>query len=183
MNNKNKEGCFYASKAPPAYRCWRGWKGVRQLLFLKIADHLVAVLALVGPAGDVEPVLAMGVLEDELVEVGVVLQEVEPAVGNVHVGVRTVVLPVGVGGLGQADVGRFSEGVLGGIDASYLDVEQVASVTAGDNDRLPGKGSEGFENLFAQLLEGRDVLRWNAVVNAVGLGGGTPLKLCESEVR
>lgn len=182
MNNKNKEGNFYASKAPPAYRGWRGWKGVRRLLLLKIADHLVAVLALVGTAGDVEPVFAMGVLEDELVEVGMVLQEIEPAVGNVHVGMREVVSPVGVGGAGQTDVGGFAQGVLRGIDTSHLDVEQTASVTAGDNDRLPSKGSEGFENLFAQLLQGRDVPRWNAVVNAKGLGGGTPLKLCESEV-
>ena len=46
------------------------WGGT--LLLLKIADDLVAVLALVLAAGDVDPVFAMGMLEDELVEVDMV---------------------------------------------------------------------------------------------------------------
>ena len=37
------------------------------LLLLKEVDDLMAVLALVGSAGDVDPVFAMGMLEDELV--------------------------------------------------------------------------------------------------------------------
>ena len=77
-----------------------------------MADDLVAVLALVGSAGDVNPVFAMGMLEDELVEVGVVLQEIEPAVGNGHVGMREVVAPIDIRGSGQADVAGFAGHVL-----------------------------------------------------------------------
>ena len=61
----------------------------------------MAVPAPVLAAGNVEPeVLAVGGFEDELVEVGVVLQKVEPAAGNGHVGMRPVVRPIGVGGSG-----------------------------------------------------------------------------------
>ena len=72
----------------------------------------MAVLALVLAAGDVEPVFAMGMLEDELVEVGVVLQEVEPAVGNGHVGMCFAITLFGVLGDRKADVAGFSQGVL-----------------------------------------------------------------------
>ena len=66
---------------------------------------LLSVLA----AGNVDPVvLAVLGLENELVEVGMLLQEGEPTVGNVHVGVALVVVPSGIGCLGQADVGRLS---------------------------------------------------------------------------
>ena len=118
----------------------------------------MAVLALVGSAGDVDPVFAMGMLEDELVEVGVVLQEIKPTVGNGHVGMREVVAPINIRGSGQADISCFAKGVLGGIDASDFEVELRATVAGADNDRLAREGSEGFEDLFAELLEGRDVL-------------------------
>ena len=72
----------------------------------------MAVLALIGSAGDVDPVFAMGVLEDELVEVGMALQETEPAVGNGHVGMREVVAPIDIRGSGQADISCFAKGVL-----------------------------------------------------------------------
>lgn len=72
----------------------------------------MAVLAFVGTAGDVDPVFAMGMLEDELVEVGVVLQEIKPTVGNGHVGMREVVAPIDIRGSGQADIGCFAGHVL-----------------------------------------------------------------------
>ena len=72
----------------------------------------MAVLALVGSAGDVDPVFAMGMLEDELVEVGVVLQEIKPTVGNGHVGMREVVAQIDIRGSGQADISCFAKGVL-----------------------------------------------------------------------
>ena len=50
--------------------------------------------------------------EDELVEVGVMLKEVEPLVGNVHVGVSEVVVPIGVWGLRNLNVGCFAKCVL-----------------------------------------------------------------------
>ena len=130
----------------------------------------MAVLGAVALAGDVDPVFAMGMLEDELVEVGVVLQEIKPAVGNGHVGMREVVTPINIRGSGQADVAGFAKGVLGGIDASNLEVELWASVAGADDNRLARELPEGFEDFFAELLEGRDVLRWNAIVDAK-LGG------------
>ena len=72
----------------------------------------MAVLALVLAAGDVDPVFAMGMLEDELVEVGMALQETEPAVGNGHVGMREVVAPIDIRGSGQAYVAGFAGHVL-----------------------------------------------------------------------
>ena len=57
-------------------------------LFEEEVDDLMAVARAVGLEGDVDPVFAMGMLEDELVEVGMVLQEIKPSVGNGHVGMR-----------------------------------------------------------------------------------------------
>lgn len=94
----------------------------------------MAVPAPVLTAGDVEPeVLAVGGFEDELVEVGVVLQKVEPAAGNGHVGMRPVVCPIGVGGSGEVDVGSLSQGVLGGIGTSHPEVELRATVARADD--------------------------------------------------
>ena len=107
-------------------------------------DDLLSVAGAVALEGDVDPVDAMGMLEDELVEVEVVHHPEEP-------------LPAGMV-VGDADVTGFAKGVLGGIDASDLHVELWATVAAADYNRLLCEGSEGFENLFAQLLEGRDVL-------------------------
>ena len=45
----------------------------------------MAVARAVGLAGDVDPVFAMGMLEDEQVEVGMVLQEIKPSVLNGYV--------------------------------------------------------------------------------------------------
>lgn len=128
----------------------------------------MAVLGRVLAAGDVEPVVeAVGGFEDELVEVGVLPEEGDPAVGGFEVGVGTVVFPAGVGGLGKTDVGGFSEGVLAGIDASYTDVEGVGAVAAGDDDGLPGEGPQGFEDGAAELLEHWDVVHGDGVVDAV----------------
>ena len=71
---------------------------------------------------------------------------------------REVVAPINIRGSGNADVAGFAKGVLGGIDASDFDVELWATVARADDDGLAREGSEGFEDLFAQLLEGRDIL-------------------------
>ena len=81
-------------------------------LFEEEVDDLMAVARAVGLAGDVDPVFAMGMLEDELVEVGMVLQEIKPSVGNGHVGMREVVAPIDIRGSGQAYVAGFAKGVL-----------------------------------------------------------------------
>ena len=72
----------------------------------------MAVLAFVGSAGDVDPIFAMRVLEDELVEVGMVFQEIKPTVGNGHIGMRKVVAPIDIRGSVQAYVAGFAKGVL-----------------------------------------------------------------------
>ena len=81
-------------------------------LFEEEVDDLMTVARAVRLAGDVDPVFAMGMLEDELVEVGMVLQEIKPSVGNGHVGMREVVAPIDIRGSGQAYVAGFAEGVL-----------------------------------------------------------------------
>ena len=48
-------------------------------------------------------------LHNQLVKVGVVLQEVEPLLGEFHVGVELVVIPVRVGIERHMDVGSFQE--------------------------------------------------------------------------
>ena len=81
-------------------------------------------------AADVQPViLVVGCFEDELVEVGVVLNEVHPAFGLLKVGVAAVVVPRGVGGEGQKEVGGFAQGVLRGIGATHFHVQLVTAVS------------------------------------------------------
>ena len=127
----------------------------------------LAVLA----AGDVDPVVvAVGGLQDELVEVGVLLEVGEPTVGNLHIGVAFAVSPRGVVGFGQGNVGGFAQGVLAGIDASYLDVEGWAAVAGTDDDGLSGERSEGFEDGATELLQRGDVLCGDGVVYAVCVG-------------
>ena len=118
----------------------------------------MAVLAFVGSAGDVDPVDAtVGGLLDELVVVAVVHDPGEPSVEYVGVG-EALALVAREGILGDADVAGFAKGVLGGIDASDLDVELWATVARADDNRLARELAEGLEDLFAELLEGRDVL-------------------------
>lgn len=55
------------------------------------------------------PIIAtIGGLHNQLVKVGVVLQEVEPLFGELHVGVAFVVIPIGIGCLGDLDVSCLS---------------------------------------------------------------------------
>ena len=127
----------------------------------------LAVLA----AGDVEPVVeTVGGLQDELVEVGVLLEVGEPTVGNLHIGVALAVSPRGVVGFGQGNVGGFAKGVLAGIDASYLYIEGWAAVAGTDDNGLIGIRTQGFEDGATELFQGGDVLCWDGVVYTVGVG-------------
>ena len=68
------------------------------LLLVHVAEDLVTVLLAVGSTADVDPVVAtVRGLHNQLVEVGVMLQEVEPLLCELHVGVALVVIPIGVG--------------------------------------------------------------------------------------
>ena len=66
------------------------------------------------------------------------------------------------------DVGCFAKGVLAGVCATYLDVELVAAVAAGDNHWFSEMLAQGFEDGLAELLEYRNVLVRAAVVDVVG---------------
>ena len=114
-----------------------------------------------------------------MVKVAMVHDPGEPSVEDVGVG-ETLSLPVGQAMHGDVDAAGFSGHVLGVFRTTHLDVEQGAAVAGADNDPLLplmrgsagiDEGTEGFENLFAQLLEGWDILGWYMVVDAK-LGGG-----------
>lgn len=97
----------------------------------------MTVLLAVGSAADVNPVVTtIGGLHDQLVKVGVVLQGIEPLLGELHVGVTFVVIPIRVGIERHMDVGSFAKGVLRGIDSSYFDVELRATIAGTDDDGL-----------------------------------------------
>ena len=86
-------------------------------------------------------------LEDQLVIIGMLLEEVIPAVSNLHIGMLLAILPRGVWGLGQADIGRFAQGVLAGIHAPDLHVEGPTAVSRADDDghtcKLPQRLKDG----------------------------------------
>ena len=55
----------------------------------------MAVLFAVGSAADMNPIVTtVGGLHDQLIEVRVMLQEVEPLLGELHIGVTLVVGPI-----------------------------------------------------------------------------------------
>lgn len=117
----------------------------------------MTVLFLVLATRDVNPeVLAVGGLDEGLVEVRVGDQELKPAVEDVLIRVGFVVAPLCVSGLGDLDVGSFTECVPTGVCTTDLDVELATSVTRADDNRLLSESSERFKTLFAKLLE-----RWN----------------------
>ena len=126
----------------------------------------MAVGTAVTTATDVNPeVFAVGGLKDELVEVGVAFQPVEPAMGGLQVGMATVVVPGGVGGEGQTEVGGFAQGVLGGVGSTNTDVELIASVAGRDDNGAANEGAERFEYLLAELLQDWDVLCGDGVID------------------
>ena len=86
-------------------------------------------------ATDMYPVVfAVGGLDDGLVEVGVLDYPVEPAVQNLFVGMGQSIVPLGVRCLGNLNVGRFAKDMLGGIDATDLDVMSAAFVDEAIDD-------------------------------------------------
>ena len=122
----------------------------------------LAVLA----ARDVDPeVLAIRGLEDELVEVGITLQPVEPLAGGLKVGMALIVIPSGIAGERQADVSSFAQGVLGGIGSTNLHVELVATVAGADDNGAANEPTERFKDFLAELLQRRDVLGRDSVVD------------------
>jgi len=83
--------------------CLKWW------LLFQVSDDSMPVGFSVLPAGDMNPViLVIGCLQNHLVEVGVVLDEVNPLAGSLHVGVTTVVVPGDIRREGQQEVGSFA---------------------------------------------------------------------------
>ena len=138
----------------------------------------MAVLALVGAAGDVDPeVFAVGGFDDGLVKVRVRDNPVEPAVEDFLVGMCLAITLCGVLRDGQADVAGFAKAVLGGIDASDCRIELGATVAAGDDDGLLCEGSEGFEDVLAKDFQIADDFLRRCVVDLTSGCGCTSGKL------
>lgn len=78
-----------------------------------------------------------------------------------------VVISVGIGGLGDEDIGSFTKGVLAGVCVTYLYVQGIASVAARDDDWLLSKGTQGLKDGLAELFNVRVELRKFCVVDVV----------------
>lgn len=78
-----------------------------------------------------------------------------------------VIIPTCVGGEGQLDVSSFAQGMLGGIGATNLNVELVATVARADDNGTTNEPAEGFKDLLAELLQRGDVLRWHTVIDVI----------------
>lgn len=102
--------------------------GTGDLLLAHVAEDLMAVLFAVGSAADVYPVVTtVGGFHNQLVKVSVMLQKVEPLLGELHVGVALVVIPICVGVERHMDAGSFSKSLLAGVRTSDLDVKLRAT--------------------------------------------------------
>lgn len=124
----------------------------------------------VASARDVNPIiLPIGCLEDQLIEISVVLQPVEPLASSLQVT--------------RQDVGSFANGVLGGIDATHFHVERIATVATADVNGTTHETAKGFEDFLSELLQHGNVLRRYGVVDAIGGSRSGPLKLRELEMR
>lgn len=119
------------------------------LLLCQSQNQLAVLLDVLATAYMYPEVFAVGGFDDGLVEVGVLDDPVEPAVEDGLVGMGFAIAPLGVGCLGNLEVGSFTKGVLRGIDSSYFDVENVAAVARTDDYRLACEGSERLENILA----------------------------------
>lgn len=89
--------------------------------------------------------------------------------GHFEIGMTLVVVPAGVGGEGQLDVGSFAQCVLGSIGSANLHVELVATIAGADDNGLAYEAAKGFEDFLAELLEDRYILRWHSVIDTVFL--------------
>lgn len=79
-----------------------------------------------------------------------------------------VVIPVGIGGLGDEDVGSLTKGMLAGVCATYLYIQGIASVATGNDDRLLCESTQRLKDGLAELLKGWNELRRYGIVDVVG---------------
>ena len=135
-----------------------------------VKDGHVAVACAVPPARDVQPAAAeaRAVLEEQLVEVGVTYQELEPLTGDL------------LGG--YAEVGGLAQQVLRAAHAAYGVVQCRRAVAAGDADGRAVVAAQGFEHFAAQVLHGQQLLVVGFVTDAEALGGDAAGELAQPEV-
>ena len=126
----------------------------------------MAILAAVDAAADVQPPSGGAVLQDELVEVGILAGVVHQQTGGLLVG------DVGKGAMAQwdGDVGSLATQVLRGFDTAHQGIEHGAAVAAGYLDGQAQLPSDGFKTVHTQVGERRDMaLQWH-VGDVVFLG-------------
>ena len=113
----------------------------------------MAIELRVATARDVDPeVEVVGGLEDELVVVGIVLEEVEPLASHIHVGVTLTVMPL-EGSDRQADISCLTELVLRVLAASHIAVDQCTAIARTDGDGLAHIVAERLEDVLAEVAQ------------------------------
>lgn len=113
----------------------------------------MAVEASVTLARDVNPeYLAVGGLEDELVEVGIVCEPLHPLAGFLYIG-ETIACRILEVVERNVDVGSLTRHVLRVACSTYSLVECLASVSAGDGYRLSDIVAQRLKYLLAEVGE------------------------------
>lgn len=135
-----------------------------------VVDGLVAVALTVPLAGEVQPAVAQAtaMLEEQLVEVRVADDPLEPVARHLLVG--------------HGEVGSLAQHVLRATYATHRTVQLLAAVAAGDADRVAVVLSQGFQDFAAQVLHGQHLLVAWLVVDAEALGSDTLGEFAECEV-
>jgi hypothetical protein len=78
-----------------------------------------------------------------------------------------VIVPACIRGERQLDVSSFAESMLGSISTSDFNVQLITTIAGRDDNWLADEGAEGLEDFLAELLEDRNKLRRNSIVNVV----------------
>lgn len=94
-----------------------------------------------------------------------------------------VVIPVGIGGLGDVEVRCFTKGVLAGVCATDFYVQGIRSVAAEDDDGLLSESTQGLKDGLTELLKGRNEQRWYGVVDVVDNCCSASFEFSYCEVR
>ena len=142
----------------------------------------MAVELRVATARDVDPeVELVGGFEDELIVVGVVLDEVEPPASLVLVGVTLTVMPL-EGSDRQSDVGCFTELVLRVLAATHIVVDHGTAIARTDGDGLAYIIAQRLEDILAEVAQIIDYRLWCVVVDLATACCLTTCKLRQLEV-
>ena len=137
---------------------------------LIVKDGLMTVLATVPPAGDVQPAVAKAtaVLEEQLIEVGVLDQPLEPVTRHCFGGHR--------------EVGGLAVLVLRVADTSHGLVQLLATEAAGHANGFAVVLAQGLQHFATQVAQGQHLLVTGFITDAKALGGNTLGELAQLEV-